>query len=214
MNIHDFPDDAVVRSVPYGIYDVLANRGHVFVGTSAETGEFAVEAIVRWWGQTGRATYPNATRLLILADGGGANGSRVQSWKERLQRRFVDEQRLPVTVCHYPPGCSKWNPVEHRLFGPISINWAGIPLRSLDVMLALIRGTTTESGLRVDADLLDAVFETGRKVSRRLMRWLDLVPSAICPQWTYTLRPRPLSDPPGTPGCQRLQPWDLAELVS
>lgn len=214
MNVHDFPDDALARAVPYGIYDLEANRGYVYVGTSAETGEFAVEAIVLWWREVGREMYPHAKRLLILADGGGANGSRLYLWKERLQCRLVDEQGVVVTVCHYPPGCSKWNPVEHRLFGPISINWAGIPLRSLDSMIALIRGTTTNSGLHVDAALLDGVFETGRKVSKQLMKWLNLVRAEICPQWNYTLSPRPLSDPPRDKGIRKLMPWDLAQLVS
>lgn len=214
MNVHDFPDDASARAVPYGIYDLVANLGHVVVGTSAETGEFAVEALVQWWCLVGRAMYPHAKRLLILADGGGANGSRLHLWKERLQRCFVDEFGLVVTVCHYPPGCSKWNPVEHRLFGPISINWAGIPLRTLDVMTSLIRGTTTTTGLKVDATVLESVFVKGRKVTKKLMGWLNLTRAEVCPQWNYTLRPRPLSDPLGTKGIRVLRPWDLAALIS
>lgn len=214
MNVHDFPDDAVARAVPYGIYDPVANRGWVYVGTSCETPAFAVDAIERWWVQAGRTLYPAAERILIVADSGGANGCRVRLWKERLQRQLADEHGLAVTVAHYPTGCSKWNPVEHRLFGPISRNWAGIPLRSLETMLALIRGTCSKAGLVVEAELLEGTYPTGRRVSDKLMRWLDLAPGAVCPRWNYTLRPRPLSDPADTPGIQMLTPWDLEAIVS
>lgn len=212
--MHDFPGDAMARAVPYGIYDVAADQGWVYVGTSGETPEFAVDAVVRWWVQAGRALYPTAQRILIVADSGGANGCRVRSWKERLQRRLADEHGLAVSVAHYPTGCSKWNPVEHRLFGPISRNWAGIPLRSLAIMLALIRGTRSKAGLLVEAELLDGTYQTGHRVSNKLMRWLNLVPGDVCPHWNYTLLPRPLSDPSDKPGLQKLMPWDLAELVS
>lgn len=213
MNVHDFPGDALARAVPYGIYDLAANLGWLYVGTSAETPAFAVEAIVRWWADKGRSLYPQAKRILIVADSGGANGCRVWLWKERLQRRLADEFGLEVTVCHYPTGCSKWNPIEHRLFGPISRNWAGIPLRTLNIMLALIRGTQTKTGLVVEATLLDGVFETGCKVSKKLMGWLDLAPSDVCPKWNYTLGPRRLSDPSDKPGLQKLTPWDLAASI-
>lgn len=214
MNIHDFLSDASARAAPYGIYDPTANLGWVYVSTSAETAELAVDAICLWWFENGRRLYPNAKRLLILADSGGANGCRVWSWKECLQRRLADVFALPVTVCHYPTGCSKHNPIEHRLFGPISLNWAGRPLRTLDTMLALIRGTHTRHGLIVEAKLMEGQYETGRKVSKKVMGWLDLVPGEVCPLWNYTLRPRRLSDPPDKPGLQRLTPWDLATLVS
>ena len=212
MNIHDFPGDALARAVPYGIYDVIANDGWVYVGTSAETAEFAVAVIVRWWTDEGRVRYPAAQRLLILADSGGANGCQVHLWKERLQRVLADEHGLEVTVCHYPTGCSKWNPVEHRLFGPISQNWAGIPLRTMDTMLSLISGTRTKTGLVVKAHVFEGVYETGRTVSKKVMNWLDLVHADVCPRWNYSLRPRPLSDPPGTRGIRRLMAWDLAAL--
>lgn len=214
MNIHDFPGDALARAVPYGIYDVAANAGWVYVGSAAETPEFAVDAIAAWWAQAGRTCYPTAKRLMIVADSGGANGCRVRLWKEALQRRLADEYGLAVTVSHYPTGCSKWNPVEHRLFGPISRNWAGIPLRSMEKLLALIRGTSTQTGLVVEAQLLEGDYQTGRRVSKRLMRWLNLVPGEVCPRWNYTLLPRPRSDPPDKPGLQKLMPWDLATLVS
>lgn len=214
MNVHDFPGDALARAVPYGIYDVVANDGWVYVGASADTPELAVDAIERWWVQAGRERYPRARRILIVSDSGGSNGCRVRLWKERLQRRLADEHGLAVTVCHYPTGCSKWNPVEHRLFGPISRNWAGTPLRSLDTMLALIRGTRSKAGLVVHAELLEGTYETGHRVSDKLLRWLALEPHNTCPRWNYTLRPRPLSDPPATSGLQKLTPWDLAALVS
>jgi hypothetical protein len=214
VNVHDFPGDAEARAVPYGIYDLVANRGWVYVGTSAETPEFAVDAIALWWREEGARLYPAAKRLLILADSGGANGCRVWAWKERLQRRLADEFDLELRVCHYPTGCSKWNPVEHRLFGPISLNWAGKPLRTLDTMLSLMRGTRTKTGLIVEAKLLEGVYQTGRKVSKKVLKWLNIAPADICPQWNYTLRPRPLSDPPDRPGLQRLTPWDLAALTS
>ncbi len=121
---------------------------------------------------------------------------------------------LPVTVCHYPTGCSKYNPIEHRLFGPISLNWAGQPLRTLDTMLSLIRETRTAKGLRVEAQLVEGQYETVRKVSKKMRGWLDMVPGEVCPRWNYTLRSRRLSDPPDKPGLQRLTPWDLAALVS
>jgi hypothetical protein len=214
VNVHDFPDDAVARAVPYGIYDLVANLGWLYVGLSADTSEFAVGTIALWWAAEGRCLYPTARRLLILADSGGSNGCRVWAWKERLQRRLADEFGLEVTVCHYPAGCSKWNPVEHRLFGPISLNWAGIPLRSLDTMLSLIRGTRTKTGLKVEAKLMEGSYETGRKVAKKLMDWLDLVPHDVCPRWNYTLRPRPLSDPPDKPGLQRIMRWDWDALTS
>ncbi len=130
VNVHDFLQEAVGRAVPYGIYDVTHNRGTVYVGSSADTPQFAVDVLARWWDTTGRATYPQATKLLILADGGGSNASRSRVWKQQIQEQLCDGRGLTVTVCHYPPGCSKWNPVEHRLFGPISVNWAGRPLRT------------------------------------------------------------------------------------
>lgn len=214
MNVHDFPGDASARAIPYGIYDLFANLGWVYVGTSADTAEFSVDVLVLWWVEEGRWLYPQARRLLILADSGGANGCRVWSWKECLQRRLADEFGLEVTVCHYPTGCSKWNPIEHRLFGPISLNWAGRPLRTLDTMLGLIGSTRTKTGLSVKAKLVEGTYNTGRKVSKRLMSWLDIVPGEVCPQWNYTLRPRPLSDPPDQPGLQHLMPWDLAAITS
>jgi hypothetical protein len=190
VNAHDFLQDAECRAVPYGIYDVLANRGHVVVGTSADTPAFAVEAIVDWWRRQGRVRYGKATDLLILADAGGSNGCRPRLWKERLQTRLADAFGLEVTVCHYPTGASKWNPVEHRLFGPISVNWAGQPLRSLPEMLKYLRGTRTEGGLRVTARHDGRRYEKGIVISEGTMKNLSIEYHATCPQWNYTLYPR------------------------
>lgn len=190
VNVHDFLSDAVGRGTPYGILDVPRNEGAVYVGTSADTPEFAVEAIARWWHDHGHTTYPEATDMLILADAGGSNGCRPRLWKARVQSHLSDALGLSVTVCHYPTGCSKWNPIEHRLFSQISINWAGKPLRTFETMLGFIRGTTTQPGLTVSAHLLEGVFETGKKVSDAVTKTLNITRHAICPQWNYTMHPR------------------------
>jgi hypothetical protein len=190
VSVHDFPSTALGRAVPYGIYDLARNQGFVRVGTSADTPQFAVEAIRGWWEQEGMAAYPGALGLLILADGGGSNSSHSRVWKQQLQEQLCDAFGLSVTVCHYPTGCSKWNPVEHRLFGPISLNWAGHPLRTWEMLLGYLRGTTTTTGLQVTAALQEVRYDTGRSVSRAEMARLHLEPHAVCPQWSYTLRPR------------------------
>lgn len=198
VKVHDFPSEALGRSVPYGIYDLQRNQGYVRVGTSADTPAFAVMTIRSWWEQEGEAAFPEAPGMLILADAGGSNSCRSRVWKQQLQEQLCDRFGLTVTVCHYPTGCSKWNPVEHRLFGPISVNWAGHPLRSWDTMLAYLRGTTTATGLEVTAELHEARYATGQKVSKATFARLTVEPHAVCPQWNYTLRPRPLPsrDPP------------------
>jgi hypothetical protein len=190
VNVHDFLSEALGRGVPYGIYDVQRNDGVVYVGQSADTAEFAVQAIERWWQDDGHRAYPKATALLILADAGGSNGCRPRLWKEQLQSQLSDTLGLAITVCHYPTGCSKWNPIEHRLFSQISIHWAGQPLRTFETMLSLIRGTSTRTGLKVSAHLLEGVFETGKKVTEAVMKTLNLTRHAICPKWNYTIRPR------------------------
>jgi hypothetical protein len=186
---HEFPSAAECQAVPFGVYDVARNTGYVVVGTSNNTPEFAVSAIARWWETEGRANYPAAKQLLLLADGGGGNGSKARAWKLNLQVRLCDRFGLAVTVCHYPPGCSKWNPVEHRLFSHISINWAGKPLRSLRIMLGYIRGTTTRTGLRVTASLDEATYRKGQKVAREDMEGLNLKRHETLPQWNYTITP-------------------------
>lgn len=190
VNVHDFLSDSLGRVSPYGVYDVQRNEGAVYVGLSADTPEFAVAAILRWWHDHGHPAYPHATRLLILADGGGSNGHRPRLWKDQLQSQLSDGVGLSLTVCHYPTGCSKWNPIEHRLFSQISLNWAGQPLRTCETMLGLIRGTTTQTGLQVSAHLLEGLFETGKKVSDSAMKRLKMTRHAVCPRWNYTIRPR------------------------
>jgi hypothetical protein len=191
VNVHDFPTDAECRAVPYGLFDVTANRGHVVIGTSADTPAFAADAVGCWLGRIGVKRYPGAGAMLLLADAGGSNGCRPRLWKSRLQQ-LADWYGLVLTVCHYPTGASKWNPVEHRLFGPISVNWAGIPLRSREVMLGLIRGTTTTGGLRVTAQWRDQHYTKGVKVTNEEMAEIKLMRHDICPQWNYTIAPNDL----------------------
>jgi hypothetical protein len=190
VNAHDFRQDASDRAVPYGLYDLTHNRGYVAVGTSADTAEFAVDAIASWWQGYGSKAYPGADRILILADAGGSNSCRNRLWKVRLQERLVDRLGLGVTVCHYPRGASKWNPVEHRLFGPISTNWAGKPLRCLGTLLGYIRGTTTATGLEIEAALVNRTYATKIKVSNEQMRGVRLVRHKPCPAWNYTIKRR------------------------
>jgi hypothetical protein len=177
-------------AVPFGIYDLAKNTGYMTVGISANTSEFAVTCLESWWRRHGRAGYPHADRVLILADGGGGNGYNLRTWKKDLQDRICDAFGLTVTVSHYPPGCSKWNPVEYRLFSHISINWAGQPLRSLDAMLAFMRGTTTTTGLKVEAQLDRGVYRKGRKVTEQQLKELELSTHDECPRWNYSLAPR------------------------
>ena len=187
--MHDFPSDALARAVPYGIYDEQQQQGHVYVGLSADTAEFAVESISDWWRHTGCTLYPDAPELLILADGGGSNGYRTRLWKQQLQAKLVDAFDLPVTVCHYPSGASKWNPIEHRLFSQITKTWTGTPLTSIDLMLACIRETKTAAGLSVQATFSDKTYKTGIKISDQQMAALSIHRHDTCPQWNYTLRP-------------------------
>lgn len=195
VNDHEFLQDAVAKAVPYGIYDVVHNQGYVYVGTSGDTATFAVDAIEQWWGRKDRTQFADESKLLILCDSGGSNGYRVRNWKQQLQL-LADSYGIEVMVCHYPSGASKWNPIEHRLFSFISLNWSGQPLRSLNQMTALIRGTTTETGLEVKACQLKGKYPTKVKVSDEQMAALNLTPRKICPQWNYMLHPR-------TANCQK-----------
>ena len=190
VNTHDFKSDATAQAIPNGLYLLNRNRGYVRVGLSANTAEFAVDTIVSWWQTEGHRDFPQATQLLILADGGGSNGWRPRLWKARLQSRVADRFGLQVTVCHYPTGASHYNPVEHRLFGPISINWAGTPLRNLPLLLACIRGTQTQTGLRVKASLNRKPYKSKIKVTDQEMKSLNLKRHKVCPNWNYTIRPR------------------------
>ena len=190
VNTHDFPSYADGRAVPYGIYDIAQNLGYVAVGQSADTPEFAVDAIVWWWQSCGQQLYPDAPELLILADAGGSNGYRPRRWKQQLQVKMADAFDLAVTVCHYPTGASKWNPIEHRLFSQISNTWAGTPLTSFQVVLDALRSTKTTTGLRVQATLFNTVYEKNLSVSDADMKLLMIEKHDTCPQWNYTIRPK------------------------
>lgn len=190
VNDHDFAHSGLGKAVPYGIYDLKYNRGYVYVGKSADTGQFAVDNIVCWWTTEAQHLYPQANQLLILADAGGSNGCRPRLWKLQLQEQLADRLGLEVTVCHYPAGASKWNPIEHRLFGPISINWAGKPLRTFELLLAYVRGTVTKTGLEVKATLVEAAYQTGIQVAKSAIASLRLEMHTVCPRWNYTIKPR------------------------
>jgi hypothetical protein len=190
VNVHDFPTDALGRAVPYGIYDLTRNAGWVMIGESADTPAFAVDCLEAWCASELRRCYPQATRLLIEADGGGSNSARSRVWKARLQDQIADRYGVEVTVCHYPPGTSKGNPIEHRLFSEISKTWAGCPLRSWERMLDLIGQTRTDTGLGVAVQRNPRVYPTGVKVADEELAQLNLVHHVVCPQWNYTIRPR------------------------
>jgi hypothetical protein len=187
---HDFRSEADGMAIPYSVYDVQANRGAVCVGMSSDTAEFAVDSIARWWRSEGKSSYPAADHLLILADGGGSNGFKNRGWKTNLQKKICDRYKIAVTVCHYPTGASKWNPVEHRLHSEISRNWAGRPLDSYETIVNYIRTTKTTTGLTVNASLVKKNYNTGIKVSDDQMAALSLHPHDIQPTRNYTIRPR------------------------
>jgi Rhodopirellula transposase DDE domain len=189
VNVHDFPPPGRGKAIPYGTYDVMRDEAVVNVGITHETAEFAVESIRRWWRLLGRKAYPQARRLLICADAGGSNGSRLRAWKVHLQS-LADRLGVAVTVCHYPPGTSKWNKVEHRLFSFISMNWRGRPLLSYEAVVNLIGGTTTKSGLRVKALLDTREYEPGEKITDDEMRTLRMTPHRFHGDWNYTFQPR------------------------
>ena len=186
---HDFRSDADGIAVPYGILDLQANRGRVFVGLSHDTPAFAVDALVHWWTHEGHRTYSTADHLLILADTGGSNGARVRAWKFQLQRKLCDTFGIAVTVCHYPSGASKWNPIEHRMFAPISLNWQGRPLDSIPTILNYIRTTTTSAGLKMSASMTRRNYPVGVRISDEQMTALKLQGHGVLPKWNYTLRP-------------------------
>lgn len=185
---HDFPDPALPRAYPYGIYDLSQNTGFVNVGTDHDTASFAVASIRGWWRQEGRRLYPRTPRLLITADGGGSNGYRVRLWKWELQR-LADQTGLEIAVCHFPPGTSKWNKVEHRLFSFISSNWRGEPLRDYETVVGLIACTTTAKGLRVTCRLDRRKYTLGRRITPEQMASLNLHPERFHGEWNYVIRP-------------------------
>jgi len=188
VRVHDFLIKELGRAVPYGIYDLAANTGWVSVGMSCDTAAFAVQTIRRWWTEIGSARYPEATRLVITADGGGSNGSRLRLWKRELQR-LADELGIDIVVHHLPPGTSKWNKVEHRLFSFITMNWKARPLVSYRVIVDLISATTTDTGLTVRCELDSADYPKGIVVSDREMHGLNISRDAFHGEWNYTMQP-------------------------
>jgi hypothetical protein len=189
VNVYDFRSLAEGIAIPYGLYDPIQDAGFVSVGTSADTSEFAVDAILWWWQSYGQIIYAGVPELLLLADCGGSNGYRGRLWKYTLQHCFVNTTGLSVTVCHFPTGASKWNPVEHRLFSAISLNWAGEPLTSYDKMIHLLNATTTQQGLSVKATLTNRVYQTGITISDEQMDSLNLHKHETFPKWNYTIKP-------------------------
>lgn len=193
VNGHDFPGPEVPRAYPYGIYDIGRNAGFVNVGTDHDTGAFAVASIRGWWRAEGRGLYPKALRVLITADGGGSNGYRLRLWKVSLQK-LADETGLSVSVCHFPPGTSKWNKVEHRLFSFISSNWRGEPLRDYETIVSLIARTTTAAGLKVTCRLDRRKYATGKRVTNEEMARVNLHPAKFHGEWNYTIQPTSKTD--------------------
>jgi len=189
VRVHDFVDPELGRATPYGIYDLGRNSGWVSVGMDHDTAEFAVETIRRWWRTMGRPAYPEATRLLITADAGGSNGSRLRLWKVELQK-LADETGLRIAVCHFPPGTSKWNKIEHRLFSYITQNWRGKPLRSFQAIVNLIAATTTTTGLKVHAELNTEAYQSGIKVSDEELALVKIRRAKFHGDWNYEIQPR------------------------
>lgn len=189
VRVHDFIDKELGKAVPYGVYDVANNVGWVSVGTDHDTAEFAVETITRWWREMGRSLHPNAKELLITADGGGSNSSRTWLWKLELQK-LADATGLVVSVCHYPPGTSKWNKIEHRMFCHITRNWRGRPLESVETIVSLIAATNTKTGLKIRAAADTDPYETGRKVTKAEVNSIAIRRADFHGEWNYTIAPR------------------------
>lgn len=192
VNVHDFPSESEGKAIPYGVLDLAENEAWVSVGVSHDTAEFAVATIRTWYTELGQPLYPNATSLLITADGGGSNGYRLRLWKVELQT-LADEIQLPIRVCHLPPGTSKWNKIEHRLFSFITQNWRGKPLVTHQVIVDLISATTTRTGLQVHCRLDEQPYQTNRRVSDKQLDAVNLEPNAWHGEWNYTIHPTPLS---------------------
>ena len=189
VRVHDFIDPELGKVAPYGVYDLTANAGWVNVGIDHDTAEFAVESIRRWWREMGEATYPHAARLMITADCGGSNGHRVRLWRRELQK-LADELALAIQVCHFPPGTSKWNKIEHRMFCHITANWRGRPLISRQVVVNLIGSTTTREGLRIKAGIDENTYAKGIKVTDEELATLAIVRDEFHGEWNYRLSPR------------------------
>ena len=189
VDVHDFPDKELGKAIPYGVYDLTANAGWVSVGVDHDTAEFAVETLRRWWREMGQAAYPEGERLLITADGGGSNSSRSRLWKVELQG-LADTLGLRISVCHFPPGTSKWNKIEHRMFCHITQNWRGRPLVSREVVVNLIGSVSTKGGLAIRSELDESSYETGRKVTPEQINALSIKRDKFHGEWNYTLTPR------------------------
>jgi hypothetical protein len=190
VRVHDFIDRELGKAIPYGVYDIARNEGWVNVGIDHDTSEFAVESLRRWWRRMGRRAYPDATRLLVTADGGGSNGYRTRLWKLELQR-FADESGLDITIAHYPPGTSKWNKIEHRMFCHITQNWRGRPLESVEAIVSLIGSTTTKAGLRIRSALDSKAYDKAIRVSDEELASIHIKPHGFHGDWNYTIRPSP-----------------------
>jgi hypothetical protein len=188
-NVYDFPTDAQGKVTPYGVYDIANNEGWVSVGIDKDTSEFAVESIRNWWYKMGQPLYEAPSKLLITADGGGSNGSRTRLWKKELQN-LANELNMEISVCHFPPGTSKWNKIEHRLFSYISLNWRGKPLTSYEVVVNLIGSTTTTKGLKVKSELDTNRYEKGIKVSDEDFKKLNIHRDSFHGEWNYTILPQ------------------------
>jgi transposase len=189
VNVHDFPDPELGKAIPYGVYDLNHNEAGVSVGITHDTAEFAVEAIRRWWRRLGKKRYRNPRRLLVTADSGGSNSSRNRLWKLELQK-FADETRMIIEVCHFPPGTSKWNKIEHRVFCHITRNWQGVPLETLEIVVKLIGATRTTTGLEVHCWIDEDEYDKGRKVTNAEMHELSIKRAAFHGEWNYEIHPR------------------------
>lgn len=198
VNDHDFVTYCTSKIMPYGIYDVVRNEGFVAIGNSkkdkkgrfnsSDTPEFAVESIEQWWIQKGKFLYSDSKKILILVDGGGSNGSRCHQWKIKIQEILANKYGLEVTICHYPPGASKWNPIEHRLFSEISKNWRGAPLRTIEVAEKYIKTTKTSTGLKVDAIIVNKEYQKGIKTTKKDLSRLNLIRNETNPLWNYQIK--------------------------
>ena len=209
VNDHDFPSAAEGRAIPYGIYDPRANAGTVFVGQTADTPAFAVDCIEKWWRTEGHKHYSEAEALQVLADGGGSNSCTARAWKFNLQHHLCNRHRLRVTVAHYPPATSKWNPIEHRLFCEVSKNWAGRPLDSYETILKYLRTTRTATGLRVRAHLMRKTYKTGVKVTDAQMRELRITPNSFLPQMELHHRTHVTKNGSSAESVGRIEDWEV-----
>ncbi|GAB6147317.1 ISAzo13 family transposase [Desulfocicer niacini] len=189
MNTYDFPDKKAGKACPYGVYDLSRNEGWVSVGISKDTAEFAVESIRRWWNEMGCLIYPHATRLLITADGGGSNGYRIRLWKKEIQA-FSNELGIDIQICHFPPGTSKWNKIEHQMFSFMSKNWRGRPLESFATIVNLIANATTKKGLKIKTDVDSSEYQSGIKVTDEEMASLNILRDEFHGEWNYKIKPQ------------------------